>query len=79
MSSITVRNIPEETRRALRVCAAMAGRSTEAEVLAILERIARPEGRIKLGSLLAEIGQQAGGFDLEIERDKSPANPISVK
>ena len=79
MSSITVRNISEETRRALRVHAAAAGRSTEAEVLAILERIARPEGRIKLGSLLAEIGQQAGGFDLEIERDKSPANPISVK
>ena len=79
MSSITVRNIPEETRRALRVRAAMAGRSTEAEVLAILERIARPEGRIKLGSLLAEIGQQAGGFDLEIERDKSPADPISVE
>ena len=79
MSSITVRNISEETRRALRVHAAGAGRSTEAEVLAILELIARPEERIKLGSLLAEIGQQAGGFDLEIERDKSPANPISVK
>ena len=79
MSSTTVRNIPEETRRALRVRAAMAGRSTEAEVLGILERIARPEGRIKLGSLLAEIGQQAGGFDLEIERDKSPADPISVE
>ena len=78
MSSTTVRNIPEETRRALRVRAAMAGQSTEAEVLAILERIARPEERIKLGSLLAEIGQQAGGFDLEIERDKSPADPISV-
>ena len=79
MSSITVRNIPEEPRRALRVRAAMAGRSTEAEVLAILELIARPEERIKLGSLLAEIGQQAGGFDLEIERDKSPADPISVE
>ena len=81
MSSITVRNIPEETHRALRVRAAKAGRSTEAEVRATLERmrIARPEGRIKLGSLLAEIGQQAGGFDLEIERDKSPADPMSVE
>ena len=76
MSSITIRNLPEETHRALRVRAAMAGRSTEAEVRAILESIARPEGRIKLGSLLAEIGQQAGGLDLEIERDKSPAEPI---
>jgi plasmid stability protein len=79
MSSITVRNLPEETHRALRVRAAMAGRSTEAEVRAILESIARPEGRIKLGSLLAEIGKQAGGFDLEIERDKSPAEPMSFE
>ncbi len=79
MSSITVRNIPEETHRALRVRAAMAGRSTEAEVRAILENIARPEGRIKLGSLLAEIGQQAGGADLEIERDKSSTEPLSFE
>ena len=79
MASITVRNLPEETHRALRVRAAMAGRSTEAEIRAILERAARPEGRIKLGSLLASIGQQAGGFDLEIERDKTPAEPISFE
>lgn len=79
MSSITVRNLPEETHRALRVRAAMAGRSTEAEVRAILESIARPESRIKLGSLLAEISQQAGGFDLEIERDKLAAEPMSFE
>jgi plasmid stability protein len=57
----------------------MAGRSTEADVRAILESITRPEGRIKLGSLLAEIGQQAGGVDLEIERDKSPSEPMSFE
>ena len=79
MSSITVRNLPDETHRALRVRAALAGRSTEAEVRAILESAARPEGRIKLGSLLAEIGRQAGGFDLELERDKTPAAPISFE
>ena len=79
MPSITVRNLPEETHRALRVRAAMAGRSTEAEVRAILESVASPEGRIKLGSLLAEIGQQVGGFDLEVERDKSAAEPMSFE
>ncbi len=79
MSSITVRNLPEETHRALRVRAAMAGRSTEAEVRAILESAARPEGRIKLGSLLAEIGQQAGGFDLVFERDKAAVEPMSFE
>ena len=79
MASITVRNLPEETHRALRVRAAMAGRSTEAEIRAILESAARPEGRIKLGSLLANIGQQVGGFELEIERDKTPAEPIGFE
>jgi plasmid stability protein len=79
MSSITVRNIPEETHRALRVRAAMAGRSTEAEVRAILESAVRPNDRVKLGSLLAEIGQQAGGADLVIERDKTPTEPLSFE
>jgi plasmid stability protein len=79
MSSITVRNIPEETHRALRVRAAMAGRSTEAEVRAILESAVRPNDRVKLGSLLAEISQQAGGADLVIERDKTPTEPLSFE
>jgi plasmid stability protein len=79
MSSITVRNIPEETHRALRVRAAMAGRSTEAEVRAILENAARPDDRIKLGSLLAEIGQEAGGADLVFERDNTPAEPLTFE
>ena len=79
MSSITVRNIPEETHRALRVRAAMAGRSTEAGVRAILESAVRPNDRVKLGSLLAEIGQQAGGADLVIERDKTPTEPLSFE
>jgi len=76
MSSITVRNIPDETHRALRVRAATAGRSTEAEVRAILESIVRPADRVKLGTLLSEIGQQAGGAALEIARDKSSTEPI---
>lgn len=79
MSSITVRNLPEETHRALRVRAALAGRSTEAEVRAILESVARPEGRIKLGTLLADIGRQAGGVDLVVERDQSPSEPLGLE
>ena len=79
MSSITIRNIPKETYRALRVRAALAGRSTEAEVRAILESATRPDDRVKLGSLLAEIGQNAGGADLVIERDKTPTEPLSFE
>ena len=76
MASVTVRNLPDETHRALRVRAAMHGLSTEAEIRAILENAVRPDGRIKLGSLLAEIGREVGGVDLEIERDRTPAEPV---
>jgi len=79
MSSITVRNIPEETHRALRVRAALSDRSTEAEVRAILETATRPQNRIKLGSLLADIGREAGGVDLDIVRDKTPSEPLSFE
>ena len=48
MPALTIRNLPEETHRALRVHAAEHGRSTEAEIRDILEKAARPEGRIKL-------------------------------
>ncbi|MBU4609757.1 Arc family DNA-binding protein [Achromobacter sp. GG226] len=85
MASITVRNIPEEVHRAIRVRAAMHGHSTEAEVRRILEQAARPEGRIKLGSMLASIARDIGGLtDAEADvinqqRDKTPAEPMSFK
>lgn len=75
MAMLTVRNLPDEVHRALRVRAAQHGRSTEAEVRAILEEAVKPEGRLKLGSWLAEIGRQVRLTDDEIallnERDKS--------
>ena len=79
MASVTVRNLSDETHRALRVRAAMHGHSTEAEIRAILDHTVRPDNRIKLGSLLAKIGLEVGGVDLEIERDKSPTEPLSFE
>jgi antitoxin FitA len=79
MASVTIRNLPEATHRALRLRAAAAGRSTEAEIRAILENATRPENRVKLGTLLAEIGKEAGGVDLKIERDKTSTEPLSFE
>lgn len=82
MAMLTVRNLPDEVHRALRVRAAQHGRSTEAEVRDILEKAAKPQDRLKLGSLLASIAREAGGLtDAEAEyfnqlRDKTPAAPI---
>ena len=55
------------------------GRSTEAEIRAILETAVRPVRRIKLGSLLAEIGHEVGGLDLRIERDKTTTEPVDFE
>ena len=84
MASITIRNVPDEVHRALRVRAAMNGRSTEAEIRDILEKAAKPEGRVKLGSLPAAIGRDAGLTDEDAERfkqlrDKTPAEPMKLE
>ncbi|HKT28678.1 FitA-like ribbon-helix-helix domain-containing protein [Dyella sp.] len=80
MATITVRNVSEEVHRALCVRAAMRGHSTEAEVRDILlENAVKPEGRIKLGSLLADIGREAGGTELGVGKDKTPSEPPSLE
>jgi len=82
MAMMTVRNLPDEVHRALRVRAAKHGRSAEAEVRAILAETVKSEGRIKLGSLLADIGRHAGLQDEDLalfERDKTPAKPVSLE
>ncbi len=76
MPAITIYNIPDATYRALAARAADHGRSTEAEIRAILENaVASPE-RVKLGSVLAAIGREFGGVDLEIQRDAAPARAV---
>jgi plasmid stability protein len=70
LAAVTIRNIPEETHRALRVRAAQHGRSTEAEIREILEEAVRPQRRLKIGSELAAFGRRLGGLDVEITRDQ---------
>jgi len=84
MPAVTIRNLSEETHRALRVRAAHHGRSTEAEIREILEAAVRPAERVKLGSLLASIGREAGLSNEDVDslqsvRDKAPAEPMSFE
>ena len=84
MAMLTVRNITDEVHRALRVRAAKHGHSMEAEVREILESAVSPAGRVKLGSLLADMGRQARLTDQEFAvfsqvPDKSPARPLSFE
>lgn len=82
MAMLTVRNLPAEVHRALRVRAARHGHSMEAEVREILKATVAPEGRVKLGSLLADIGRRAKLTNEEFEvfeqvRDKTPVRPVN--
>jgi antitoxin FitA len=73
MAAVTVRNLPEETLRALKLRAAQSGRSTEAEIRAILENAVRPH--VGLGLALAAIGRELGGVGIDLRRKRSPVRP----
>lgn len=85
MANVNVRNLPDEVHRAIRIQAAHHGRSTEAEIRDILERAAKPDGRVKLGSLLTSITRENDGLTdeehalFESVRIKSPARAVSFE
>ncbi len=86
MAVLTVRNLPDEVHRALRLRATRHGRSTEAEVRAILESVVNPPERVKLGTLLQELSRRAGVTNEDVDelernmaRDLTPHEPISFE
>lgn len=81
MPAITVRNLPDEVHRALRVRAATHGRSTEAEIRDILESAVMPQKRARMGDALAAIGRRFGleDQDLDFVRDVTPAEPMKLE
>ena len=79
MGSLNVRNLPDETHQALRVQAARHGRSMEAEVRAILNHALNPARKLGLGSMLAAIGRDFGGVELDIARDRTQPEPAAFE
>jgi plasmid stability protein len=84
MAMLTVRNLPDDVHRALRVRAALHGRSTEAEVREILESAVKPESRVRVGDALAALGRMIGLTNEDVEtfdriRDKTPAEPLKFE
>jgi plasmid stability protein len=81
MPAVTIRNLSEETHRALKVRAAQHNRSTEAEIRAILDAAVRPEQRLHLGTAMAQMSRKLrlsnADFEaLEQSRDSRPAEPL---
>jgi plasmid stability protein len=79
MGSLNVRNLSDATHKALRIRAAQHGRSMEAEVRAILDDAVSPDEKVGLGSMLAAIGRDLGGVELDIARDRTPADPANFE
>ncbi len=79
MATVTIRNVPDEIHRAIRVRAAQHGRSTEAEIREILARSVRTEGRLKIGTELRRFGEKLGGVELKLRRKRAPIEPASFE
>jgi plasmid stability protein len=75
MPAVTVRNLPVEVHRALKLRAARNARSTEAEIRVILEEAVSPKTRLRIGSELAAFGERYGGIELDFKRDLRPIEP----
>ena len=67
MATLTIRNLSDETLRALRVMAAKHGRSTEAEVRDILTRAVNLPARVRMGDALFELGRRLGLTNADVE------------
>jgi antitoxin FitA len=77
MAAVTVRNLPDETLRALKLRAAKEGRSTEAEIREILANAVRSP--LGIGSALANIGRKLGGVNLDVTRHRSAIKPANLE
>jgi plasmid stability protein len=79
MPAVTVRRLPEEIHRALKLRAAQNGRSTEAEIRHILEESVLPKPRLRIGSELAALGRRYGGIEIDYKRDRRPIEPAEFE
>jgi plasmid stability protein len=79
MAAVTIRNLPDETHRAIKARAARNGRSTEAEIREILGEAVKPGAHEGLGDLLAKVGSRVGGVDLDIARDAAEAEAPDLR
>jgi plasmid stability protein len=75
MPAVTIRNLSQETHRALKRRAKLHGSSTEGEIRLILEEAVRP--RVKIGSELVKFGKRALGNGLNLVRDSRPTEPAA--
>ena len=73
MPSMTVRNLPEDLHRRIRIYAAEHGLSAEASVRRLLDEATRPAER--LGDIVADYARVRAADFPDTPRDRTPVSP----
>ncbi len=79
MATMTIRNIPDETYRAIKVRAALNDRSAEAEVRVLIQEAVQPRSGGTLLEALQRFGREVGMTDDDLalfERDRSAPREV---
>lgn len=79
MAVLTVRNLPDDVHRALRLRAAEHGRSTEAEIREILSAVVKPEKRLLMGDAMSALAREAGLTNEDFQVFEKPRNPMPAQ
>ena len=79
MPQILVRKLASEAHRALKARARQQNRSAESLAREILESTLVPESRIGLGSRIAALWDGADLSDVDLERDRTPYEPMDLQ
>ncbi len=83
MSMLTIRNLPDEVHRALRAQAKACGRSTEAQVRALLTAAVMPTNRVLIGDAFMAMAKKAGYGNEDVDALNAcirlqPAQPLDL-
>jgi antitoxin FitA len=79
MAAVSIRNLDEETKRRLRIRAALHGRSMEAEIRAILEEaVSEPEPSGGLFTVLLDRVGAIGGVELDLPSRSTPVRTADL-
>jgi plasmid stability protein len=76
-TAVTVRNLPIQVHKALKLRAQKNGVSTEAEIRAILKNAVNPAERVTPADLLVAFGKKYG--PLPFIKDTSPVEPAGFE
>lgn len=75
MATLTIRNVPEEMKRALKARAASNDRSMEAEVRDILQSAVQPSNWVEAWLAMAEDIRAMGGVELDLP-EREVTSPV---